>query len=161
MQPRDGADVFPEEETVFDHLKGFQRVIVTGPHRSGTTIAAEMISRDTGLPCIREEAFDRRNIIEAARLNGVIQGPYLLPWLPIFSGDDTAIVYMKRDGAAIDDSVARLTVSKPFFHWSQGWELWQRIFPLLKNASVIEYETLRDHPLWVENRKGWGHRQTC
>lgn len=147
---------------MFERLSGYRLVIVTGPHRSGTTIAAKMISRDTGKTLILEESFDCRNIIKAGRIkSGVVQGPYLLPWLPIFSADDTAIVYMKRDGRSIDSSVARLSVSKPFYHWSQGWELWGRLEPILKNAEVVDYDSLRTHPLWGENREGWGHRQTC
>ena len=147
---------------MFDHLKAYRRVIVTGPHRSGTTIAAEMIAHDTGKPCIREEAFAHRNIKVAAIIEeGVIQGPYLLPWLPILSGDATAIVYVKRSGVEIDASVERLKVSKPFYHWSQGWALWHRIAPLLDNAHVIQYGALRRHPLWTEDRRGWHHRQTA
>ena len=146
---------------MFEHLTAFQRIIVTGPHRSGTTIAAEMIAHDTGKPCIREEAFDYRDIKLAASItDGVIQGPYLLPWLPILSSPRTAIVYMKRFGADIDASVARLKVSKPFYHWSQGWALWHQIAPLLNNAQVVEYDALRRHPLWVDDRRGWHHRQT-
>lgn len=146
---------------MFGHLKGFRRIIVTGPHRSGTTIAAEIIAEDTGKRCIREEAFQQTNIIKAAKIQeGVIQGPYLLPWTPALASDETAVIYVLRDGKEIDASVARLRVSKPLFHWSQAWALWQRIAPLLPHAETIEYQALRGHRLWVENRKGWGHRQT-
>lgn len=146
---------------MFGHLRDFRKIIVTGPHRSGTTIAAEMIAADTEKPCIREEAFRERNIIKAARFReGVIQGPYLLPWTPVLADEQTAVVYVRRDGEAIDASVARLKVSKPYFHWSQGWALWGKIEALLPYAETIEYQALRGHPLWVENRRGWGHRQT-
>lgn len=148
---------------MFHWLTEFRRIIVTGPHRSGTTIAAEMIAHDTGKECVREEAFDYRNIIQAEQISeGVIQGPYLLPWLPIFAGADTAIIYMKRLGSEIDASVARLEergVSTPFFHWHQGWRIWQTM-RRLPNAHEVDYQALRQHPLWVDQRKGWGHRQT-
>ncbi|HSH43857.1 MAG TPA: hypothetical protein VK973_17175 [Arenicellales bacterium] len=147
---------------MFEWLADFRRIIVTGPHRSGTTIAAEMIASDTGKPCIREEAFDCRNIILAERSGeGVIQGPYLLPWAPIFAGADTAVIYMRRDGAAIDASVRRLKeggISEPLFHWNQAWRLWQTMD--VPNGYTVDYKSLRDHPLWVERREGWGHRQT-
>lgn len=146
---------------MFDRLKGFRCVIVTGPHRSGTTIAAEMIAADTGKRCVREEEFRWRNIIKAAEIRrGVIQGPYLLPWTPVLADDETMVVYVRRDGAAIDASVRRLRVSKPHFHWRQAWELWRRIAPLLPHTETIEYEALREHRLWVEDRRGWTHRQT-
>ncbi|OBX35665.1 hypothetical protein A8U91_04739 [Halomonas elongata] len=50
---------------MFEHLADETTIIVTGAHRSGTTIAAEMIAADTGKPCIREEAFEHRDIIAA------------------------------------------------------------------------------------------------
>jgi len=150
---------------MFDGLSSFRRVIVTGPHRSGTTIAAEMIAADTGKPCIREESFAFRDIIRAAAIDsGVIQGPYLLPWLPVLAGPHTAIVYMLRDGAEIDASVQRLReagISTPLYSWQQGRALWAAMAPLLPHAQVVRYERLAQHPLWVQDRTGWGHRQTA
>lgn len=149
---------------MFGNLKGFRRVIVTGPHRSGTTIAAEMIAADTGKRCVREEAFRFRDIAAAEAITeGVLQGPYLLPWSPILAVEGTAVVYVRRDGAEIDASVARLRergISTPLFHWRQAWRLWRQIEPLVPAAWTIEYDSLREHPLWVEERGGWGHRQT-
>lgn len=152
---------------MFDYLKRFGTIIVTGPHRSGTTIAAEMIARDLDLRCWREEEFDNRDVVKAeqiVRAGGVIQGPYLLPWTPFLSEwPATAVVFMRRNYADVDRSNQRLRarkISRPFFDHGQADRLWSRIRPLIENAFEIEYETLADHPLWVHDRKGWLHRQT-
>ena len=157
---------------MFEHLACHHAIVVTGPHRSGTTIAAEMIAHDTGKRCIHEEAFDYRNIIEAERIiarGGVIQGPYLLPWAPVLKAH---IVYMQRDEGDIEASVRRLRergISTPFFSAEQAWKLWAHMEmsqhdygPLIPSAGVIFYANLKQHPLWVpaEERRGWHHRQT-
>jgi hypothetical protein len=151
---------------MFEHMAGHRAIVVTGPHRSGTTIAAEMIAHDTGKWCVREEAFNYRNIIEAERVvyeGGVIQGPYLLPWAPIL---DAHIVYVHRDHDAIAASVRRLRergISTPLFSAPQALALWRQWWGQLNSADVVLYDALRRHPLWVEpeKRKRWGHRQTC
>lgn len=148
---------------------GHNKIIVTGPHRTGTTICAEMIGHDTGLPVFREEEFQYRNIIKAHELIsiekglfegcGVFQGPYLLPWAPLF--DDCLIVCMRRDIEDIQASIENLKkrgISTPFFSAEQAYALWEKME--LKHCMEVEYESLRDHPLWSESRKGWGHRQT-
>lgn len=151
---------------MFKDLKGYRTIIVTGPHRSGTTIAAEMIAADTGLPVVLEEAFTWRNIIEAQPLvesGGVIQGPYLLPWLPILADDDTLVIYMNRAGEDIEASIDGLKargISTPFFSWDQAKRLWEATKDFMPHAKEIEYSSLQDHPKWVENRENWGHRQT-
>jgi len=137
--------------------------VVTGPHRSGTTIAAEMIAHDTGKRCIHEEAFDYRNIIEAEQViarGGVIQGPYLLPWAPILKAH---IVYMQRPDDDIEASVRRLRergISTPFFSAEQAHRLAHEQGP--RSHETVPYGRLRHHPLWVpaEERRGWHHRQT-
>ena len=151
---------------MFEELSQYRTVIVTGPHRTGTTICAEMIGHDTGKKVIREESFKWRNIIKAEELiyeGGVFQGPYLLPWAPMFSDDETLVVFMKRHGADIDASVEKLKqrgISVPYFDWSQADRLWEAISHVIDNKMEVEYESLKSHPLWVDNREEWGHRQT-
>ena len=146
---------------MFEYLGRYKRVIVTGPHRSGTTIAAEMIANDTGLVCHREEAFGNHNITEARQIrDGVIQGPYLLPWLPLFDDGRTACVYMSRNAKDIMDSVSRLGVSKPFFTVFEAAPMWDYLEPQLKHSYVVEYAGLAAHPMYVHKRNGWHHRQT-
>jgi hypothetical protein len=39
---------------MFEQLKNFKRVLVTGPQRSGTTICGKMLAHDLGLPYVDE-----------------------------------------------------------------------------------------------------------
>lgn len=150
---------------MFEHLSEHRTIIVTGPHRSGTTICAEMIGADTGKRVYLEEAFHIRNILEAellVRAGGVIQGPYLLPWAPMLAAADVAVVYMHRSAAEVDASnrvIREKGISTPFFSKHQADRLWERIRPLVA-AVDVEYATLEEHPLWMAERRGWGHRQT-
>lgn len=153
---------------MFQNLSPFETIIVTGPHRSGTTIAAEMIAHDLGRRCWREEAFSIRNIVEAEALirdhGGVIQGPYLLPWAPVLADiGKTAIVYMQRHPDAVARSNARLQrrrISAPFFNKDQADRLWHRIKPAIDNWFEVDYTELEAHPLYQHHREGWRHRQT-
>lgn len=153
---------------MFEALKGSPRIIVTGAHRSGTTIATEMIAHDTGMRAFREEAFGTHSIAEAEYLlreqGGVVQGPYLLPWVPVLSQMlGTAVVYVKRDSAAVEASNERLRergISAPYFTKSQADRLWEAIRGCVPFYVEVRYEDLASHPLWAEKRDGWGHRQT-
>lgn len=152
---------------MFQNLAQHRRILVTGPHRSGTTIAAEMIGHDTGMAVVREEAFGYRDIERAEALfqpGIVMQGPYLLPWVPILSGPRTLVVYMDRDHDAVMESRRRLGergVSLPLFTPDQARRLWGEMGRLWA-AMTLPYADLAGHPLWIgaEGRRGFGHRQT-
>lgn len=147
---------------MFEHLSDETTIIVTGAHRSGTTIATEMIAADTGKPCVREEAFDYRDIITAEALieqGGVIQGPYLLPWVGLWPG--AWVIVLDRPPAEVAASVERLRaqgISLPLFDWDQA----ARLVTTLNHPrlEVLDYHALAAHPLWRDDRDGWGHRQT-
>lgn len=149
---------------MFERMKGYGNILVTGPHRSGTTIAAEMIAHDTGMALVREEAFNFRNIKLAQRMmlerpGAVYQGPYLLPWAPILP---CYVVYVYRPHREIEASLARCRargVSMPHFDAAQAAELWDYIEPHV-TGEVIDYYSLAAHPLFRQNRKGWHHRRT-
>lgn len=152
---------------MFEHHQEYRTIIVTGPHRSGTTIATEMIAHDTGKRCFREEAFANRDIVEAEAIvrdhGGVIQGPYLLPWVPMLAEyPRTLIVYMRRSADEIEASNRRLRqrgVSRPFFGKDQADRLWMQIRRHVEFRELY-YDQLHNHPLWSTERAGWAHRQT-
>lgn len=147
---------------MFEALRDYPSVVVTGPHRSGTTICAEMIGQDTGLTVYREEAFSNRDITKAEPLvesGGVFQGPYLLPWAPIFR--DTMIVYVDRPHDEIAASLGRLRVSAPHFDAAQALRLWSRIQEQCEHAMTVQYHDLKAHPLWRDDRHGWHCRRTA
>jgi hypothetical protein len=170
---------------MFEHLERYRLVIVSGPHRSGTTICAKMIAQDTGKTFYPEESFGPdnhtawREMVESA--SGVMQCPSMACYLGELGGFcDVAVVMMRRDLAAVQASHRKIGWSADgFYHLRYCAELgcygagkdedlaevkyrvWKGQRLLLQHACNVEYESLEEHPLWVsrEKRTGWGPRQ--
>jgi len=155
-------------------------ILVTGPQRSGTTIAAKMIAQDTGHLLVLEERFGTHDkgrwekIIEGSH-GVVIQCPTMCRWAHQFGErDDVLVVLMRRD---IDDIIA----SQERIGWRERRELvpygvdegpiaavkydyWEREqVGQIRHSLELEYEDLSDHPLWVPKarRRRFGPRQTA
>ena len=167
---------------MFEHLAQMaSRIVVTGPHRSGTTIAAQMIARDTGYRYVDEAddvaGFypDHLDLWLKQKLDSpgvVVQGPSLLKMLVDSPPSDTLVVLMRRSSADV-------LVSEQ----STGWEYRQRELEIFGHAegdttaikyaywaanppscsTEIEYESLSDHWAWVDEsaRDGWHRKQTA
>ncbi len=161
---------------LFQELKRFKRIIVTGPHRSGTTVAAEMIARDTGFEAVREEQFDfyRADMLEGLlqRDQVVVQCPALFDQMPSLSCDDTAIVLMRRSLEELEASRGRMFAPGTGRKMSadeqnesqlvrlgrkegdaaelkyQIWAEWVKSGDL-HNPIEMEYAALAEHPMWV------------
>lgn len=107
---------------MFEYLRPYSKIIVTGPQRSGTTIAAVMIARDLGYYFYPEEQIRVRELWRVERLfnrtgNFVLQAPAICRWVHRFSAPDTAIVLMRRK---IKDIIA----SQERIRWTcERWEL--------------------------------------
>lgn len=173
--------------TLFQRLNTFSRIIVTGPHRSGTTIAVEMIARDTGYEAILEESFDfydEHKLRDLLRRKGiVVQCPALFDLMPDLSDSHTGIVLMRRPLDELARSRNRMyspatgqklspeeqnTEQLARLGRSEGdaaaikYELWQTWVDnqQIHNPIVIDYARLADHPLWVskEERRALGKR---
>lgn len=170
-------------------LGASQRIIVTGPQRSGTTFAGQALAATLGLPYIDElqiRVGDPRLLVQLLQQGGrwVLQAPglsYLLhdlpadPWL--------AVVWMLRDGDEIAASMKRVGWRQrgeaglerlkyrdvppchvPSIHGFKlwHWRSWQAI-----RCRVPWYELhyrspyLQDHPLHVNDadRRGWHTKQ--
>jgi len=168
----------------------FERVLVTGPQRSGTRIAAKMIAQDIGYKYVDEldfgvhdrEAFER--ILEDTRI--VVQCPTMCHAIHKYADDETLVVLMVRD---LDDIAA----SEERIGWEAGpyaeyhnygmsdkqairhrrhggriaaikyghWRARQR--DLIEHYVELEYESLAGHPLWIpkEQRIDFRHNQTA
>ena len=149
-------------------MHGIRKVLVTGPHRSGTTIATEIIAAELGLPAIREcdlahprfEGDDEPALSESdveGMTEGVLQGATTFRWLPEIADHFDMVVVVVRDskdiiasqiryrGKQIDNPAAKYTLLK------------QMKLPLV---LWIEYEALSKHPLFHKDRAGWKPRQT-
>ena len=168
-----------EKGVVFSHLKSFDKILVTGPQRSGTRICAKMIAQDTGHHYVDEEHFGFlrkgcfRMMLESCN-EIVVQCPALSRWIHEFSGDDTIIVFMKRNPEDVIASQERIGWGYEERELEQygckkgrqarvKYDFWKKKQkPVIKHFLEVEYESLSKHPLWVpkENRKNFEWNQT-
>ena len=149
-------------------LAGIRRILVTGPHRSGTTIASEIIAAELNLPAIREcdiahprwpgddePRLDKSDVL--AVTEGVLQGATTYKWLPDIAKHFDAIVVVRRDGAEILRSQKRYRGR----YLDDPSEKYRQLRSMhLPFVIWIEYEALSKHPLFYEDRTGWESRQT-
>jgi hypothetical protein len=159
---------------MFEWLKDFPKVIVTGPQRSGTRITAKMIAFDTGHTLIDEFDIEMDSLYEFwwrydTRLNFVAQCPSLCRYAHIFGeNDDTAIVLVRRNIADIIASQERVKWINEKLELArydrtdgiiaevkyQFWDEHQK--PRIKHAFEVEYEQLAAHALWLpQEQRNW------
>ncbi len=165
-------------------LGEFRKVIVTGPQRSGTTVAAEIIGAELGIDVVREETFREDNLLRFAQClaapgQAIIQAPALSSLVHLINNQDIAVVFMFRDIASIRRSEMRID-------WSAGHEGYEKAKYLCgddprpiaeikysawnngqctllgRRAFSLAYDSLKDHYLWVppDRRANFGPRQT-
>lgn len=168
---------------MFEYLTKFDKILVTGPQRSGTTIAARMIARDTGKRFLPEEyvwvdSEEALKYVVNTESSFVLQCPALQHevHLPHVGGkDDLAVVFMDRPVEEILSSASRSgwgpMVAGEFAKWGLGvpdlvavkqksWH--ERQKHLIRHPFTVVYSSLAQHPLWVarEHRDGFHIRQT-
>lgn len=164
---------------MFTALNRYRKILVTGPQRAGTTIAARMISADTGMRYVDEDEFlrDRRDLLAPFLESDepmVIQCPALCRYAHELVNDRDAVVLMRREPADIIASqrrigwnAERLELSR--YGLKEGviarvkyayWETHQR--QRIVNAIELPYESLAGHRLWVDplQRSNFAPRQT-
>lgn len=156
--------------------KKIKRIMVTGPQRSGTTIATKILSHDLGLEFHPEEDFNYISITNFVELikkeNIVVQAPCLSAYCHLFP--QLAIVFMFRDIDDIIESQKRVNWQHDKSEKSRYfcddilpasqikydyWEKWQK--NNIKNAFSLDYESLKGHNLWLspEERIDFHSRQ--
>jgi predicted O-linked N-acetylglucosamine transferase (SPINDLY family) len=158
-------------------LRNYPRIIVTGPQRAGTTIAARILAVEMGYRFVPEEdvgVTDLVQLLEMYRVQQqfVVQGPGFCPYVHLLPG---AVVLMRRPLEEILHSQARI-------HWAcekaelgryfatQGpiaqvkYDAWDRFQKprLRERAFELDYHSLRGHSLWIEaeQRSTFHARQT-
>jgi hypothetical protein len=161
-------------------------VLVTGPQRSGTTIAAHILAAELGLRYLDEVSFaahDHRRARELFSEGGVVvQGPGLCHVAHLYGHGEGAVVMMRRDCEAILRSEERigwrdeldgfnLRIEREKYEAMFGisgknialikYYCWDTIQKATCNAYDLDYESLRQHPLWREpsEREHFGPRQ--
>ena len=176
---------------MFEDLVKYKRILVTGPQRSGTRIAAKMIAADTGYEYVDERAFRVHSETYfkrwAQKDRVAIQCPGMMHAIHKFATDDTLIVVMIRE---LEDILA----SQERVDWENGildelykygvewndlrfyaancrppvsilkynhWAFDQKY--KVKHYLELEYELLSEHPLWIhkDERKDFTTEQTC
>ena len=161
---------------MFGELKRYDVIIVTGPQRSGTRIAANMIAYDTGHELIdeRQIAVDSLYRLAAAKAREgvVIQCPALCGFIHNFADPDTLICMMMRPISEIIASQKRIDwkfepLEQIYFQnfdtpiAEQKYNQWNWQKTIIKNYLEIDYHSLDIHPLWKpkEERKNFGDTQ--
>ena len=166
---------------MFERLNKYQKIFVTGPHRSGTTICARMISSDTGFDWYKEDVIGERSLnslmewVDNNKERCVLQCPTMCYCIHEVSREDNLIVLVVR-------SVADILKSQKRIGWNrekEGLETYNAVEGVLadvkyrvwnreqkqkvKNFIEVKYETLRTHWLWVpkEHRTDFKPRQTA
>lgn len=161
---------------MFEYLKKYPLILVTGPQRSGTTICAKMVAHDTGYMLFDETDFgvtDSERFLHFTRIhNVVIQCPHQLRIAHEIS--NAFVILMKRNITDIITSEKRVGWDKSWHMWEKSfytytdprpvseikYEYWQKHKP--QNYTEVEYESLKQHPLWFdkEHRKNFTGKQT-
>lgn len=165
---------------MFEDLAVHLRIVVTGPQRSGTRIAAKMLAQDTGHRFVDERrfgVFDEkrwREELQAERV--VVQSPTMLKEIVDNPPSGIFVVLMRRDLAEIHASMHRVgwdrdplgnaTELKKFGLTDcdsaqikyDYWASHEKAAPFLE----LEYESLRQHPLFVldDHRRNFEIAQT-
>ena len=105
---------------MFEHLSKFNKIVVVGHQRSGTTIMSKMIADDLKYEPIDESYFHTKdaNIFKNSILNGhittppvehmVIQAPELTTQIQNLVTDDVLVVYVVRNREDIIKSLKKM-----------------------------------------------------
>ena len=164
---------------MFEHLSDWPTIVVTGPQRSGTRIAASMMAADTDKAYWDEDDWKNfakpyDHLVELMRGGGVIHGPTLSSAChKLCVSGDTLVVFMMRglediqaselriawDGEASERAAymaihgdymrARGLSDLPIAAIAQ--QVWMQVQcpGLGPCALTVEYEELQGHRLWI------------
>jgi len=167
---------------MFENLAVYPKIVVTGPQRSGTRIAAKMIAADTGHEFVDEASFHAynvrrwREILQRDRI--VVQSPHMLKDVVDDPPPGIFVVLMRRELAKIHESEQRIRWEQNFhgntnelrkFGCSEGegdsaqikydyWQAHRKTVPFLE----LQYESMRAHHLFISDnlREDFGPLQT-
>lgn len=148
---------------MFQSFQKHKRILVTGPMRSGTTICATMIGRDTGKTIVREESIFS---VWPLDMNMVVQAPVLLPEAKRLALGGWFVVVMIRSMDEVLPSTQKYLQGKMALD-----AIKTHVFKSIAQANVLAewleeeglgqqviYDNLRMHSMWVEERSSFGPR---
>ena len=144
-----------------------KKILVTGPQRSGTTIATEILAQELDYRYVDEKSANTiLDILHFVRhaTRFVIQGPTLAAYCHLLP---MTVVYMIRPINEIIASEIRIKwscsceqeeLAKCFADKGpisevkyKIWNTYQK--PLLKDFFELEYHSMKDHCLWINKEK--------
>ena len=164
---------------MFEEMRGYRVILVTGPQRAGTAIASKMIAEDTGHKYIAEHDFGGFSVPGFKKAisehNVVIQCPTMSGRIEDFTTDDMLGVFMFRDLDDIARSEDRIGWSVGVYHelYNYGRErnaartyrqqggrtaplkyrLWIKQKLIVEHYRDLDYESLSKHPMWVSTEE--------
>ena len=167
---------FPQPKPMFQYLKKYNHIIVTGPQRSGTRIAAQMIAKDTDYTYIDEMDIYGSSI--AMLIDKMHKNKHTVAQCPQLSNiahmwpKDVFIIFMIRKIEDIINSQKRinwglwevmekqnyrhtnLNMSLPIANIKYMYWYSHQKPALVKqghnNFLELEFETLKNHPMWID-----------
>lgn len=152
---------------MFEHMGSHHGIIVTGPHRSGTTITGRMIAYDLDRHYETEARIQEENggfsfnLVEGwiaqQHRPWVLHGATCWRWIKQLSSPHIAVVFVSRPPDECLESQYRLGDSIDNPRGKQAdWLDMQRD---LVHFYTVYYHDLKAHPLWCDDREGWAPRQ--
>ena len=167
---------------MFQDLKKHSFIFVIGPQRSRTTIAAKMVSHDTGYQYVDEsevgtDLFNVYKLVEK-QTPFVVQCPTLTCYaLQLAKIPGAFLVFMQRSREEILASQERIDWTRRyekkelyFYGLSSGCisDVKKQVWDIHKNRirNWVEIDAsekstpLKDHPLWESDRTGFRPKQT-
>jgi len=158
-------------------LRNYSRIMVTGPQRAGTTIAARILASELDYRFVPEEDVGVADLVQLLELyrvqqRFVVQGPGFCPYAHLLPG---AVVLMRRPLQEILRSQARIKwagekAELRGYFTTQGpiaqvkYDAWDRFQKprLRERAFELDYHSLSGHALWIEqeHRRTFHFRQT-
>ena len=142
-------------------------IFVTGPQRSGTTIAAHILAFDLNRTYVDESEYTQNNLPK----NAVIQAPFIIKFVLELSYmfPKAHFVFMERDKNDIIKSMERIEWYKDYISDSSFYDIYvehtYKYIDLLCNTlpkdrwSVLQYDSLITHPLFINDRHDFTVRQ--
>lgn len=173
---------------MFSQLDGYNRILVSGPQRSGTRVCSKAIAGELCMSRLDELDFgvdDRKRlsvVLQKSTRPLVIQCPGMMHVLQELADMDTCVVVMMRNKDDIRKSMKRINWNWEQHELSKYAAVWHNSVPpnvkdivdlkyyiwehrqkdLIPNYQEIEYESLSANALWrpPEERKHFSPHQT-
>ena len=160
-------------DRILEELRQYSVVLVTGPHRAGTTLVTVALADSLGWDCVTESAIRDRDgqkefsfrsvhslIDDVSQHPVVMHGASCFKAIERFQRPHVATVYVHRDYGHTFASQKRMhgkTIADP----RECLRTWHQLNDNGQiNASFdVHYEAFSDHRLFCADRGGWESRQ--